>query len=69
MVLVIFGCLFGYKIIYEEVKDEYLKRFIEKIGYDEGLRVVVDLKIINLREYIKEVIEERFLNLYIFDIL
>ncbi|ADQ41336.1 Mannitol dehydrogenase domain [Caldicellulosiruptor acetigenus I77R1B] len=65
--LAIFGCLLGYKTIYEEVKDEHLKRLIEKIGYDEGLRVVVDPKIINPREYIKEVIEERFPNPYIPD--
>ncbi|AEM73878.1 mannitol dehydrogenase family protein [Caldicellulosiruptor acetigenus] len=65
--LAIFGCLLGYKTIYEEVKDEHLKRLIEKIGYDEGLRVVVDPKIINPREYIKEVIEERFPNPYVPD--
>ncbi|ACM59970.1 fructuronate reductase [Caldicellulosiruptor bescii] len=65
--LAIFGCLLGYKTIYEEVKDEHLKRLIEKIGYDEGLKVVVNPKIINPREYIKEVIEERFPNPYIPD--
>jgi fructuronate reductase len=65
--LAIFGCLLGYKTIYEEVKDEHLKRLIEKIVYDEGLRVVVNPKIINPREYIKEVIEERFPNPYIPD--
>ncbi|ADQ07540.1 Mannitol dehydrogenase domain protein [Caldicellulosiruptor hydrothermalis 108] len=65
--LAIFGCLLGYKTIYEEVKDEHLKRLIEKIGYDEGLKVVVDPKIINPREYIREVIEERFPNPYIPD--
>uniref|UniRef100_A0A7C5Z892 Mannitol dehydrogenase family protein n=1 Tax=Caldicellulosiruptor owensensis TaxID=55205 RepID=A0A7C5Z892_9FIRM len=65
--LAIFGCLLGYKTIYEEVKDEHLKRLIEKIGYDEGLKVVVDPKIINPREYIREVIEERLPNPYIPD--
>ncbi|WPX09621.1 mannitol dehydrogenase family protein [Anaerocellum danielii] len=65
--LAIFGCLLGYKTIYEEVKDEHLKKFIEKIGYDEGLKVVIDPKIINPSEYIKEVIEERFPNPYIPD--
>lgn len=65
--LAIFGCLLGYKTIYEEVKDGHLKRLIEKIGYDEGLKVVVDPKIINPREYIREVIEERFPNPYIPD--
>jgi len=65
--LAIFGCLLGYKTIYEEVKDEHLRRLIEKIGYEEGLKVVVDPKIINPREYIREVIEERFPNPYIPD--
>ncbi|AZT89920.1 mannitol dehydrogenase family protein [Caldicellulosiruptor changbaiensis] len=65
--LAIFGCLLGYKTIYEEVKDGCLKKLIEKIGYEEGLPVVVDPKIIDPKEYLKEVIEERFPNPYIPD--
>lgn len=65
--LAIFGCLLGYKTIYEEVKDSCLKKLIEKIGYEEGLPVVVNPGIINPEEYIKEVIEERFPNPYIPD--
>lgn len=65
--LAIFGCLLGYKTIYEEVKDKCLKKLIEKIGYEEGLPVVVDPKIIDPKEYLREVIEERFPNPYIPD--
>ena len=40
--LAVFGCLLGYELIADEMKDEELRRLVEKIGYDEGLPVVVD---------------------------
>ena len=60
--LAIFGCLLKYKSIADEMKDEDLKALIEKIGYDEGMKVVTDPGIINPMEFIKEVIEMRFPN-------
>lgn len=65
--LAVFGCLLNYNFIYEEMKDPLLKKLIEKIGYDEGMKVAVDPKILNPRDFIKEVIEERFVNNYIPD--
>ena len=65
--LAIFGCLFNYNYIYEEMKNPLLKKLIEKIGYDEGMKVVVNPKIINPKYFIKEVIEERFTNPFIPD--
>nr|WP_270001233.1 mannitol dehydrogenase family protein [Brachyspira hyodysenteriae] len=60
--LAVFGCLLNYNFIYEEMKDPILKKLVEKIGYDEGMKVVADPKILNPRDFIKEVIEERLVN-------
>ena len=38
----IFGCLLGYELISEEMKDEDLRGLITKIGYTEAMPVVVD---------------------------
>ncbi len=65
--LAVNGILLGHKTIAEEMKDVELKKLVEKIGYDEGLKVVVDPKIINPRDFIDEVINERFSNAYIVD--
>ncbi|TVL58426.1 mannitol dehydrogenase family protein [Brachyspira hyodysenteriae] len=65
--LAVFGCLLNYDFIYEEMKDPILKKLVEKIGYDEGMKVVADPKILNPRDFIKEVIEERLVNPYIPD--
>ena len=65
--LAIFGCLLGYNLIADEMKDQVLRKLVERIGYDEGLRVVVDPKIINPKEFIDEVINVRFSNPYIPD--
>jgi fructuronate reductase len=60
--LAIFGCLFGYTRISEEMKDEDLVKLIEGIGYREGLPVVTDPGIINPREFIDQVIKVRLPN-------
>ncbi|ULT55209.1 mannitol dehydrogenase family protein [Neobacillus drentensis] len=60
--LAIFGCLLDYSSIADEMKDPDLKALIEKIGYDEGMKVVTDPGIIDPIEFIKEVIEVRFPN-------
>ena len=39
--LAVFGCVLGYELISEEMKDETLKKLVEGIGYKEGLPVVV----------------------------
>ncbi|MCZ9892784.1 mannitol dehydrogenase family protein [Brachyspira hyodysenteriae] len=65
--LAVFGCLLNYDFIYKEMKDPLLKKLVEKIGYDEGMKVVADPKILNPRDFIKEVIEERLVNPYIPD--
>jgi len=60
--LAIFGCLLGHTRISEEMKDPELKRLVERIGYDEGLPVVVDPKIVNPKNFIDEVLQVRFPN-------
>lgn len=60
--LAVYGCLLGYTLIADELKDEDLKKLIEGIGYKEGLPVVVDPKVLNPKDFIKEVLEERFPN-------
>ena len=60
--LAIYGCLLGYDKISEEMKDEDLRRMIEKIGYKEGLPVVVNPGILDPKEFIRTVLEVRLPN-------
>jgi fructuronate reductase len=60
--LAIFGCLLGYTSIHNEMHDTELKALIEKIGYKEGLPVVIHPGIIEPEEFIREVINTRFPN-------
>jgi len=66
-VLAVYGCLLGYTSIAEEMKDKHLKAFIEKVGFKEGLPVVVDPGIIRPEQFLKEVIEKRFPNPFVPD--
>jgi fructuronate reductase len=65
--LAVFGCILGYQSIADEMKDQYLRKLAEKIGYDEGLPVVAHPGILDPKAFIKEVIEVRFPNKYIPD--
>ncbi|HWR43596.1 mannitol dehydrogenase family protein [Sporomusa sp.] len=65
--LAIFGCLLGYTLIADEMKDPELKKLVEKVGYEEGMPVVVNPQIIDPEAFIREVIEVRFPNPYIPD--
>lgn len=65
--LAIFGCLLGHKTIAEEMKDPELSELVRKMAYDEGLKAVVDPKIINPMDFVDEVINKRFANAYIED--
>ena len=60
--LAVFGCLLGYHLISEEMKDETLIKLVEGIGYREGLPVVVDPGIIKPREFIDTVVKVRIPN-------
>lgn len=65
--LAVSGCLLGYTLIAEEMKDKTLRKFVETIGYEEGLKVVVDPKIVNPKAFLDEVVNERFANPFIPD--
>lgn len=65
--LAVYGCLLGYHSIAEEMKDPLLLGLVSNIGYKEGMPVVVNPKIIDPKQFIKEVIEERLPNPYIPD--
>ncbi|WP_371372947.1 mannitol dehydrogenase family protein [Sporomusa aerivorans] len=60
--LAVFGCLLGYTLIADEMQDQELRRLVEKVGYQEGMPVVVNPEIIDPAAFIKEVIEVRFPN-------
>lgn len=60
--LAVFGCLLSYTEIYKEMEDPELKALVEKIGYKEGLPVVVNPEIINPKEFIDEVVTKRIPN-------
>lgn len=65
--LAVFGCLLGYTSIAAEMNDEQLKKLVYAIGYQEGLPVVVDPKIISPQEFLHEVITQRLPNPHIPD--
>lgn len=60
--LAIYGCLLNYTLISKEMKDPELKILVEKIGYVEGLPVVVKPGIIDPKKFIDEVLQVRIPN-------
>ena len=60
--LAIFGCLLGYTSISSEMNSPLLRKLVEKIGYDEGMKVVIDPGVILPKEFIEKCINERFPN-------
>lgn len=65
--LAIFGCLLNYSTIADEMKDPCLNKLVKKVGYDEGLPVVVHPGVLDPEEFLKEVIEVRLPNPYMPD--
>lgn len=60
--LAVYGCVLGYERIAAEMDDPQLVALVKKLGYDEGLKVVDDPKILNPRDFLTEVIEQRLTN-------
>ena len=60
--LAIYGCLLGYTLISEEMKNPLLKNMVEVIGYKEGLPVVVNPGILDPKKFIDEVVNVRIPN-------
>ncbi len=61
-VLAIYGCLLGYEKISDEMKDTELRKFVEVVGYQEGLPVVVNPGILDPKEFIDTVLNVRIPN-------
>ncbi len=60
--LAIYGCLLGYTLVSEEMKNPLLKDFAERIGYQEGLPVVVNPGILDPGEFLDTVVHVRIPN-------
>ena len=60
--LAVFGCLLGYQKISGEMKDPELKKLVERIGYEEGLPVVVHPGVLDPKEFMDTVLHVRFPN-------
>jgi len=60
--LALSGCLLGYTLIADEMKDADLKKMVEKLGYKEGLPVVVNPGILDPKAFIDEVVKVRIPN-------
>lgn len=65
--LAVYGCLLGYTSISAEMGDPELKALVERIGYQEGMPVVVHPGILDPMDFIHEVIDVRLPNPFIPD--
>ena len=62
-----YGCLLGYTLICKEMQDADIVRLVRRLGYVEGLPVVVDPKILSPKAFIDEVVNERLPNVFMPD--
>jgi fructuronate reductase len=60
--LAVFGCLLGYTLIADEMRDPDLNALVRSIGYLEGMPVVPNPGIIKPEAFIAEVLNERLPN-------
>ena len=58
----VYGCMLGYTLICDEMKDADLVALIKRLGYVEGLPVVVNPGILEPKAFIDEVVEQRLPN-------
>ena len=57
-----FGCLLGYTLICDEMRDGDIVALVKRLGYIEGLPVVIDPGIIAPKTFLDEVVNERLPN-------
>lgn len=60
--LAVYGCLLDYDLISKEMENPVLRRMAERIGYQEGMPVVVNPGILSPEEFLSEVINRRIPN-------
>ncbi len=58
----VYGCMLGYTLICDEMKDAEIVALIRRLGYQEGLPVVTDPGIIRPEAFIDEVVAQRLPN-------
>ncbi|HJG28761.1 MAG TPA: mannitol dehydrogenase family protein [Subdoligranulum variabile] len=58
----VYGCMLGYTLICDEMKDADSVALIKRLGYVEGLPVVVNPGILEPKAFIDEVVEQRLPN-------
>lgn len=60
--LAVYGCLLGYTKIADEMRDPELVALVKRLGYDEGMPVVIDPKVIDPKQFIDVLVEHRLPN-------
>ena len=60
--LAIYGCLLGYETIHDEMEDEDLNLLVHRLGYDEGMKTVVDPGVMKPADFLKTVLTKRLPN-------
>ena len=60
--LAVYGCVLGYTLIADEMKDKDLKKLVEIIGLKEGMPVVTDPGILSPTDFVDEVLNVRMPN-------
>ncbi len=60
--LAVYGCLLNYQLISKEMENPVLKKLAERIGYEEGLPVVVNPGVLDPKQFIDEVVKLRIPN-------
>ena len=63
----VYGCMLGYTLICDEMKDADIVALIRRLGYKEGLPVVTDPGILSPESFLNEVVEQRLPNPYMPD--
>lgn len=58
----IYGCMLGYTLISAEMADEDISGLVRKMGYLEGMPVVVDPGVLKPTDFIGAVLDKRFPN-------
>ncbi|MGP1589910.1 MAG: mannitol dehydrogenase family protein [Oribacterium sp.] len=60
--LAVYGCVLGYELIADEMKDPELRELVQRIGPVEGMPVVTDPGILSPKDFVAEVIDVRIPN-------
>lgn len=62
-----YGCVLGYDLFSDEMRDPDMLALAKLVGYGEGMDVVPDPKILSPKAFLDECINERFPNPYLGD--